>query len=167
MTDGSDWVTPGLSGSINHLAIAVSDLPQAMKFFTPLLTLLGYDIGPVFRSGSGAELTVNINRNNGTGLNIWQANPTLAARPHEIYAPGFHHLAFNVERREEVGAVREVVEAAGGEILEGPDEYPFGPGGYYALYFLGPDRLKFEVVHMPLAEARFRELEERSCGKAR
>jgi hypothetical protein len=31
-------------------------------------------------------------------------------------------------------------------------------GGYYAVYFLGPDRPKFEIVHVPLAEARFREL---------
>jgi len=23
-----------------------------------------------------------------------------------------------------------------------------GPGGYYAFYFRGPDRLKFEIVHM-------------------
>lgn len=45
----------------------------------------------------------------------------------------------------------------GGTLLEGPGEYPFGPGGYYAVYFLGPDRLKFEVVHMPLAEQRCRE----------
>ena len=40
----------------------------------------------------------------------------------------------------------------GGEILDGPGEFPFGPGGYYAFYFRGPDRLKFEIVHMPLAE---------------
>jgi hypothetical protein len=38
----------------------------------------------------------------------------------------------------------------------GRASHPFGPGGYYAVYFLGPDRLKFEVVHMPLAEARAR-----------
>lgn len=33
-------------------------------------------------------------------------------------------------------------------------EFPFGPGGYYAVYFRGPDRLEFEVAHMPLAERR-------------
>jgi len=30
---------------------------------------------------------------------------------------------------------------SGAEILDGPGEFPFGPGGYYAFYFLGPDRL--------------------------
>jgi hypothetical protein len=34
-------------------------------------------------------------------------------------------------------------------------EFPFGVGGYYAVYFLAPpDNLKFEYVHMP-ALARF------------
>jgi hypothetical protein len=42
------------------------------------------------------------------------------------------------------------------EILDGPGEFPFGHGGYYAVYFRGPDRLKLEVVHMPLAEQRAR-----------
>jgi catechol 2,3-dioxygenase-like lactoylglutathione lyase family enzyme len=155
----ADPATPGLLGSVNHLAITVSDLPEAMRFYTPLLELLGYDVGPIFRSGSGADLTVNINRTNGTGLNIWQAKPHLRAHRHEIYAPGFHHLAFNVERREQVDAVLDLVGSLGGQILDGPDEFPFGPGGYYAVYFLGPDELKFEVVHMPLAEARFRQLQ--------
>jgi beta-mannosidase len=30
-------------------------------------------------------------------------------------------------------------------VLDGPGEFPFGPGGYYAFYFRGPDRLKFET----------------------
>ena len=149
---------PGLLGSINHVAIAVSDLPSAMKFFEPLLKMLGYTVGAIFRSRSGADLTVNINLSNGTGLNIWQAKPELAGLFHEFYAPGFHHLAFNVERHEQVDAVCELVRGMGAEILDGPGEFPFGPGGYYAVYFLGPDRLKFEIVHMPRAESRYREL---------
>ena len=149
---------PGLLGSIAHVAIAVSDLPSAMTFFTPLLEMLGYGIGPIFRSRTGADLTVNINKTNGTGLNIWQAKPELSGRAHEIYTPGFHPLAFNVEKREQVDAVHRLVRDLGAEVLDGPAEYPFGPGGYYAVYFLGPDRLKFEIVHMPLAEGRYRQL---------
>ena len=37
----------------------------------------------------------------------------------------------------------------GGTILDGPGEFPFAVGCYYAVYFLGPDGLKFEFVHMP------------------
>ena len=41
-----------------------------------------------------------------------------------------------------------------GRPISSDGEFPFGPGGYYAFYFRGPDRLKFEVVHMPAARAR-------------
>ena len=50
-----------------------------------------------------------------------------------------------------------LVPAWGGALLDGPAEYPFAEGGYYALYFTGPDGLKFERVHMPAAEKRWRE----------
>jgi glyoxylase I family protein len=147
-----------LNGSINHVSITVSDLPTAMRFFGPLLSRLGYTVGQIFRSRSGSDLTVNINEANGTAFNIWQASPALAGRRFEIYAPGLHHVAFNVERHDQVDEIHRLVPELGAEILDGPGEFPFGPGGYYAVYFLGPDRLKFEVVHMPLAEQRFTEM---------
>ena len=83
-----------------------------------------------------------------------QAEVVLADHSFEVHEPGLHHVAFNVERHEQVDAARDLVHKLGAEILDGPDEFPFGPGGYYAVYFRGPDRLKFEVVHMPLAERR-------------
>jgi catechol 2,3-dioxygenase-like lactoylglutathione lyase family enzyme len=78
--------------------------------------------------------------------------------PFEVSEPGLHHLAFNVERHEQVDALHDIVRSLGAVILDGPGDFPFGPGGYYALYFRGPDGLKFEVVHMPLAEQRARAL---------
>jgi catechol 2,3-dioxygenase-like lactoylglutathione lyase family enzyme len=154
----NDVPKAGLLGSINHVSITVSNLSVAMKFFRPLLEFLGYSVGEIFRSRSGSDLTVNINVSNGTGINIWQAKSELAKRPFEIYSPGLHHLAFNVEKHEQVDAVYALVSSLGAEILDPPGEFPFGPGGYYATYFLGPDRIKFEVVHMPLAEQRFGEI---------
>jgi glyoxylase I family protein len=147
-----------LHGSINHVSITVSDLRGAMKFFHPLLEFLGYDVGEIFRSRSGAELTVNLNAANGTAFNIWQAKPGLADHRFEIYEPGLHHVAFNVQRHAQVDEVHRLARGLGAEILDGPGEFPFGPGGYYAVYFLGPDRIKFEVVHMSLAEQRYTEM---------
>jgi glyoxylase I family protein len=149
-----------LLGSINHVSITVSDLREAMRFFGPFLQFLGYALGEIqrARAASGTELTVNINPANGTAINIWQAKPGLADHPFEIYEPGLHHVAFNVERHEQVDAVHALVRTLGAQILDGPGEFPFGPGGYYAVYFLGPDRMKFEVVHMPLAEQRYLEM---------
>lgn len=149
-----------LHGSINHVSITVSDLRAAMKFFAPLLEFLGYAVGEIQGAGasSGTELTVNINPLNGTAVNVWQAKPGLKDHPFEVYEPGLHHVAFNVERHEQVDAAHALVRGLGAEILDGPGEFPFGPGGYYAVYFLGPDRLKFEIVHMPLAEQRYNEM---------
>ncbi len=145
-----------LHGSINHVSITVSDLPQAMSsFFKPLLEFLGYTVGKIFHDErSNHDLTVNVNTVNGTAINIWQAEPQLANHRFEIYEPGLHHVAFNVERHAQVDAVHQLVRQLGADILDGPGEFPFGPGGYYAVYFRGPDGLKFEAVHMPLAEQR-------------
>jgi glyoxylase I family protein len=147
-----------LHGSINHVSITVSNLPDAMKFFRPMLEFLGYGVGEIVPHSSGeTALTVNINPSNGTAINIWQAKPGLADHRFEVYEPGLHHVAFNVEKHAQVDAMHELARKLGAEILDGPGEFPFGPGGYYAVYFLGPDRLKFEIVHMPLAEQRSRE----------
>ena len=146
-----------LHGSVNHVSITVSDLPRAMAFFAPLLEFLGYTVGRVVHDPrSDHDLTVNINEANGTAFNIWQAEPELAGHAFEVYEPGLHHVAFNVERHEQVDEVHRLVRELGGEVLDGPGEFPFGLGGYYAVYFRGPDRLKFEVVHMPLAEQQAR-----------
>ena len=147
---------PDLHGSINHVSITVSDLPEAMKFFEPLLKFLGYTVGGIFDDNrTGGRLTFNINESNGISFNIWQAKMD---HPFEVYEPGLHHVAFNVQRHEQVDAAFELVRSLGAEILDGPGEFPFGPGGYYAVYFLSPDRLKFEIVHMPLAEQNYRRM---------
>jgi glyoxylase I family protein len=154
------WGKTLLQGSVNHVSITVSDLPGALKFFTPLLEFLGYVCEGIIRDNfSGQELVVHLNPANGTAVNIWQAKPEMANHKFEVYEPGLHHLAFNVEKHDYVDEVHDLVKGMGATILDGPGEFPFGPGGYYAVYFLGPDNLKFEIVHMPLAEQRFRALQ--------
>ncbi|MGH7780269.1 MAG: VOC family protein [Candidatus Binataceae bacterium] len=148
-----------LHGSINHVSITVSDLNEAMKFFGPFLEFLGYHSGEVIQDRNGQHLTVNVNFANGTAVNVWQAKPELAAHRFQVYEVGLHHLAFNTERHEQVDQVRELVTKLGAVILDGPAEFPYGgPDGWYAVYFLGPDRMKFEVVHMPAAEKRYKEM---------
>ncbi len=150
---------PDLLGSINHVSVTVSDLAEAMKFFGPFLKFLGYSVGEIFQdTRTGGRLTVNINDSNGTAFNVWEAKGELGKHRFEVYEPGLHHVAFNVQRHEQVDEALALVRSLGAEILDGPGEFPFGPGGYYALYFLGPDRMKFEIVHMPLAEANYRQM---------
>ena len=147
-----------LLGSINHVSITVRDLSRAMEFFKPFLELLDYQIGEVIQDPNGQHLTVNIHRANGNAVNIWEGKPELAAHEFQVYEVGLHHLAFNTETHEQVDQVCDLIKKLGAEILDGPGEFPYGgPDGWYAVYFLGPDRMKFEVVHMPGAERRYRE----------
>ena len=148
-----------LLGSINHVSITVSDLDNAMKFFGPFLEMLGYSVGQVFKDKNGHRLTVNINDANGDAVNVWEATPELAKHPFQVYEVGLHHRAFNTETHDQVDQIYELVKKLGAEILDGPGEFPYGgPEGWYAVYFLGPDRMKFEVVHMPAAERRYKEM---------
>ena len=136
-------------GSINHIALTVSDLEAAMRFFTPLLEALGYTVGQPMQYGE-TQLTVNVHETNGTAVNIWRAK-----RPHAFdpYEPGLHHVAFNAASVAEVDRIHELIAGAGTRVLDGPAEFPFSHRGYYAVYFLGPDNLKIEVVHMAGLEA--------------
>ena len=116
---------------------------------------MGFTVGEIFPHSSGeTRLTVNINEKNGVAVNIWQAKPGFADHPFQVYEPGLHHVAFNAGTHDQVDQLAALIPTIGGVLLEGPGEYPFGPGGYYAVYFTGPDNLKFEFVHMPLAEQR-------------
>jgi hypothetical protein len=56
------WGKTILQGSVNHVSITVSDLPGALKFFTPLLEFLGYVCEGIIRDNfSGQELVVHLN----------------------------------------------------------------------------------------------------------
>jgi catechol 2,3-dioxygenase-like lactoylglutathione lyase family enzyme len=135
-----------LHGSINHVALTVSNLKDAMTFFRPLLELLGYRVG---LDGDGEQLVVSISPATGGAINIWQAQEPHAQQPFEVYAPGLHHLAINVAGRAQVDEVAALIPNIGGRVTDPPAEYPFtSVGTYYAVYFRGPDNLKLEVVHM-------------------
>ncbi|MGD2132977.1 MAG: VOC family protein [Maricaulaceae bacterium] len=139
-------------GTLNHVSITVSDLDAAMAFFEPWLDFLGYTYHERGEN-SGTRVSINLNPATNIAFNIWEAKGDLAKHPFEVYEPGLHHMAFNADTHERVDEMAELVTRLGGTILDGPAEFPFGIGGYYAVYFLGPDNLKFEFVHMPALEA--------------
>lgn len=148
-----------LQGSINHVSVTVSDLEEAMRFFAPLLEALGYTVGETLEhEAARSRLVVNINAANGVAFNVWEARAELRGHAFQVYEPGLHHVAFNVAAHAEVDRVAALVRGLGARILDGPGEFPFAEDGqgYYAVYFLGPDGLKLEVVHMPGLERAFR-----------
>lgn len=131
--------------SINHVTIIITNLDDAMRFFRPSLEFFGYTAGDVIPY-AGTRLTVNIHSTHGAAINVWKAKH---AHPFDDYEPGLQHIASDAGSKDEVDAAAEIVRDAGLGILDGPGEFPFANGCYYALYFLGPDKLKFDVVHMP------------------
>jgi catechol 2,3-dioxygenase-like lactoylglutathione lyase family enzyme len=134
-----------LKGSINHLSLTVSDLPKAMEFFVPFLKFLGYIV-----DGSGSSMVrVNLSPITGGALNIWQAKEAFKGTVFEVYAPGLHHVCFNVESKSQIDGLARLVPAWGGRVTDPPGEYPYTDRGtYYAVYFRGPDNIKFECVYM-------------------
>jgi catechol 2,3-dioxygenase-like lactoylglutathione lyase family enzyme len=133
-----------LKGTINHVALSVSDLDDAMRFFGPFLAALGYAVGEPMPYGE-SRFTVNVHDAHGTAVNVWQATSIHTFEPYE---PGLHHLAFNVDSKSEVDRVHRLAQNLGATVLDGPGEFPFARQGYYAVHLLGPDRIKLEVVYM-------------------
>lgn len=77
-----------LLGTVNHIAITVSDLDEAMKFFGPLLDFLGFS----YRERgdyAGTRIAINLNPETEIGLNIWEAKGAFAEQQFDVYAPGF------------------------------------------------------------------------------
>ena len=134
-----------LRGSINHLSLTVSDLPRAMKFFGPFLEYLGYTVD----KSASTMVRVNISPITASALNVWQAKDPFKHVPFEVYAPGLHHVSFNVESQSQIDELAQLIPTWGGVVTDPPGEYPYTDRGtYYALYFRGPDNIKLECVYM-------------------
>ncbi len=120
---------------IDHLSLAVRDLPSARTFYQDALAPLGYrvvnDFGDVFSLGApgpdGAD----------PGGEIWvHADP----------APRPIHLAFTAADAAQVRAFHRAALAAGGTDNGGPGERPQYHPGYYAAFVHDPDGNNIEAV---------------------
>jgi glyoxylase I family protein len=135
------------AGSLNHLRLSVRDPAASEAFYDPLLTELGWvQIG---RHDGGRAWQ----RRDPKGGPQWLIFTPVAeahrdAPPHDLTAPGFHHLALNAADREQVHRVYDMLVDLGADILDAPAEYDYNPG-YYAVFFRDPDGFKLEVVHLP------------------
>jgi glyoxylase I family protein len=136
-------------GSINHLALTVSDLARSAQFYDSVLGFMGY---------TRAEVPESTQQLMKTRLLAWASpNGSVTLRPskeesiskaHDRNAPGLNHVAFNAEDRQQVQRLHDLLKEIGAKVLDPPAEYPYFPG-YYAVYFTDPDGLKFEFVFWP------------------
>lgn len=126
-------------GSVNHIVITVNDLAKSRAFYDRLLPALGYRL--LFEQPD----TFGFVGADGLKLYFAQSHESVAF---DRYHVGLHHLALNAPDRAFVDDVHQKLVDWGVTILDAPAEYPKYEPGYYAVFFVDPDGIKLEVVHV-------------------
>jgi glyoxylase I family protein len=129
-------------GSINHVSLTVNDLARSRAFYDRLLPALGYRLlfeEPGSFGFKGAD---------GLKLFFTLAAEARRGETFDRYRVGLHHLALQAPDRAFVDSVHAKLVEWGVKILDAPAEYPQYDPGYYAVFFLDPDGIKLEVVHV-------------------
>lgn len=132
-----------MRGLVHHIDLTVSDLARSRAFYDRVLSFLGYAASADNPHGTDWDWQ-------GDGpfhsIGIVAFGGPNAARPHDRYAPGLHHLAWTARDRADVDALHALLIGMGATILDPPAAYPqYGPD-YYAVFFADPDGLKLEFV---------------------
>lgn len=70
--------------------------------------------------------------------------------PHQRYAPGLHHLAFQAPSIQAVDDLFLQLKSQSIVILDPPALYEQYCPGYYAVFFSDPDGIKLECVYTPV-----------------
>ena len=139
---------------LGHVDLVCRDLERSLAFYAAVLGPLGLQAPVTVPGERGEEIHYRRFPTRGSGsLGLRQASGPEAEQPFELYAPGFHHVAFHVERREDVDAAHVAAVAAGATVLHAPRLWPQYRDDYYATFFLDPDGFRIEVATAPDARA--------------
>ena len=136
-----------MRGGIDHIVLTVRDPQASFALYDAVLRFLGY--GPADRNEAGAEWVLEAEGS--TSVCLVRARDAGAARRHDRYAPGLHHLAWAAGSREDVDRLHALLVEMEADVLDAPAEYPqYNKGrGYYAVFFADGDGLKLEYVFTP------------------
>ena len=129
-------------GSLNHVVITVNDLVRSRSFYDRLLPALGYRLLFEQATAFGYQGADQLK------LFFATAHEDKRGATFDRYQVGLHHLAFNAPDRAFVDSVYGKLVGWDVTILDKPAEYPKYDPGYYAVFFLDPDGIKLEVVHV-------------------
>ncbi|MBI5504378.1 MAG: VOC family protein [Deltaproteobacteria bacterium] len=133
--------------AVDHIYLAVSDLPRSERFYDRVFRLFD------FRKGTapiGGERHAHY-FNRITQYTIRQARTPGAHDPYRV--GGLHHLCFRVPARRDVDQAYEGLTKLG-IAASAPRLFPEYAEDYYATFFEDPDGVRLEVV----AERRLRTL---------
>jgi catechol 2,3-dioxygenase-like lactoylglutathione lyase family enzyme len=126
---------------IHHVDLAVADVERSLAFYLDLLGPLGWGEQIRYPTYRGTEEVVY--------LRDPESAEAIGLRPadggsHRYYEVGIEHLAFEVERRDEVDEAYARCQASGANIHFPPEEDRDEPG-YYAFFAFDPDGIRVEV----------------------
>jgi catechol 2,3-dioxygenase-like lactoylglutathione lyase family enzyme len=118
----------------DHIDLRVKDRAIAQKFYAKILPALGFT-----REKSDEEWGTFYAETKGVPTEFFGFTEDKNHQPNET------RIAFWADTQEEVNGFAEIVRAAGGRNLEGPQLWTEYSRGYYALFFEDPDGNKLEV----------------------
>jgi catechol 2,3-dioxygenase-like lactoylglutathione lyase family enzyme len=151
---------------LHHIEVSVLDYDNSVRFYDRMFGWLGYrsfqtlDIGyrstyymarfPLPHSYIGIQPAAR-----GGKLN------------HEDQATGIHHIALWARSRREVDRFYETFLLKEGVVVtDPPDAYPIYAPGYYAVFFLDPSGIRWELAHTPRIPMPWEILRTWRMGKA-
>jgi catechol 2,3-dioxygenase-like lactoylglutathione lyase family enzyme len=132
---------------IEHIVLHVGDLEKSRRFYQAVLGFLDFKLEWEFDRVLGWD-------NGETMVWIREAPPAARKRKFRLGDIGFHHYAFELARREDVDALYELLKQQKIKVVDPPADYPSYGEGYYAVYFLDPDGMKFEGVYFEEKQKR-------------
>jgi catechol 2,3-dioxygenase-like lactoylglutathione lyase family enzyme len=129
---------------LGHLDLVCSDLERSLAFYGTVFGPLGLQPPVTFPGERGEPIHYLRFPTPGSGsLGLRKADE---AQEFELYAPGFHHVAFAVETDADVDAAHAAAVGADAQILHPPRLWPEYAADYYATFFLDPDGFRLEVA---------------------
>jgi glyoxylase I family protein len=129
---------------LGHVDLVCRDLTRSLDFYAALFGPLGLEPPFLVEGERGEQIHyLRFPRAGSGSLGLRQA---LEQQDFQLYAPGFHHLAFAVETRADVDTAHANAVAAGAVVLHAPQAWPRYHPDYYATFFLDPDGFRLEVA---------------------
>jgi len=134
---------------IHHVDLAVADVERSIAFYLDLLGPLGWSEHVRYPTYRGTEEVVYLGNDRAT-LGIRPADGGGGA--HRYYGVGIEHLAFEVDRPDEVDDAHARCVSRGARI-HFPPEDDRDEEGYYAFFVFDPDGMRVEVFSWARSDA--------------
>ena len=134
---------------VHHVELSVIDYEGSIRFYDRMFGWLGYK--SFWTLDVGYRSTYYMARfplpHSYIGIQPARAGHAL---DHREQATGIHHIAIWARRRRAVDRFyREFLLEDGVTVTEPPAKYPIYAPGYYAVFFLDPTGIRWELAHTP------------------